>query len=193
MRSFFIAIVLVVICSCARAPYFDLRHPIYMVADKSFLSGCEKDPAGHEACRAVRVKKIYAGLSQWFDYFDEANRPQAVILSSKKELPSNRANNDVIYLKIEAGFCGNGNAACYAYGASSSSFSSPEIVFEKSSEIAPRMMAHEFGHVLGREDNDVPKGTASVMSYKMQIDVSPLDIQMMCRLHRECRMLKWKR
>ncbi|TSC83934.1 MAG: hypothetical protein G01um101413_737 [Parcubacteria group bacterium Gr01-1014_13] len=192
MRSFFIAIALVAICSCGGVPYFDLRHPIYMVTEQSFWSGCEQDPTGYEACRASRVQQINDGVKQWFDYFGKANHPRAVILYSKNNLPSNRVNEDVIYLKIEAGFCGEGSFACYAYGASSSSYSSPEIVFDNSFTITPRRMAHEFGHVLGRDDNDVPEGTGSVMSYKLPTVVTPLDIEMMCRLHHECRMVKRK-
>lgn len=188
MRSFFIAIAVFGICSCARAPYFDLRHPVYMVADKSLWSGCgEKDSAGYETCRAFRVKQIYSGLSQWFDYFDKANRPLAVIVYSEEELPANRVNS-VIYLKIKAGCCGKGYAAHYDRWP----VSSPEIVFDRSFWITPRLVAHEFGHALGRGDNDVPEGTYSVMSYKMPTFVLPRDIKMMCRLHHECRMVKRK-
>jgi hypothetical protein len=91
-------------------------------------------------------------------------------------------------LRIEAGNCGKdklkrNNAACYRR-------SVPEIVFDNPSVITPRIMAHEFGHALGRDDNDVPEGTGSVMSYKKPSRVLPRDIEMMCRLHRECRMVK---
>jgi hypothetical protein len=194
MRSFLITIALFMGCSCAKAPYFDLRHPIYMVTDQSFWSDCPDDPDDpddYEVCQTFRVKQIKAGVDQWLNYFDKANRPRAVIVFSKKKLPLNRVNV-AIYLKIEAGFCGKGNSACYAWGASSPSFSSPEIVFEDSSWITPNRMAHEFGHVLGRNDNDVLEGTGSVMSYKVKTDVSLLDIEMMCRLHGECRMVKRK-
>lgn len=194
MRSFFMVIAVFGICSCTKIPYFDLRHPIYMVTEQSFWSGCEEDPAGYEACRKFRVKQINDGVKQWFEPFDEADRPRAVILFSKIKLPSNRVNRDVVYLKIEAGFCekdklGKNNAACYAYGGDPL-FTSPEIVFENSSEITPQTAVHEFGHVLGRDDNDVPKGTGSVMSYKIRTPVTPLDIKMMCKLHHECRMMK---
>ena len=103
MRSFLIAFALV-ICSCGssaqsfdwrpsviRIPflpsYLDLRHPIYMVTDKSFWSGCDKDPAGDKLCRAVRVTQIKEGVNQWFDYFDKADRPEAILVFSEAELP----------------------------------------------------------------------------------------------------------
>lgn len=208
MRSFLIAIAFVVSCtrdrtpssiafvtSCARAPYMDLRHPFYMVTDQSFWSGCEKDPSGNEACHAFRVKQINDGIKQWFGYFGVATRPQATVVDSTEEVPSGLVNS-TIYLRMEANFCGKdkigrNNAACYASESSSSS-DGPEIVFENPSYITPRIMAHEFGHALGRGDNDVPEGTGSVMSYKIPTNVLPLDINMMCHLHCECQMVKRK-
>ena len=213
MRSFFIAAAVFVVCGCAgssrlepyypvyrnirldvrpatyRTPYFDLRHPIYIMADKSLWSGCAKDRAGYKACRASRIKDIYAGLNQWFEYFDKANRPRAVIVFSGKELPAN-LKNKVVRLRIEADNCGEykpgkNYAGCYRREV-------PEIVFDHPSYIIPRLVAHEFGHTFGRGDNDVPEETHSVMSYGHPIDVSPLDMAMMCRLHYECQMVKRK-
>jgi hypothetical protein len=208
MRSFLIAIALVLICSCNRGrqcsdfgpsvvrtpflpPYLDLRHPIYMVTDKSFWSGCEKDPAGDKLCRAIRIQQIKEGVAQWFDYFDKADRPEISLVFSEEELPSNLKNR-VIHLGIDPGSqcgketLGKGSIACYRHRI-------PEIVFQGAGWITPRIMAHEFGHALGRGDNDVPEGTSSVMSYKKQSKVLPLDIEMMCRLHVECQMVKRKK
>ena len=206
MRSFLIFIALVASCtreaapgyiafvsSCAKPPYMDLRHPFYLVTDQSFWSGCDKDPAGVEACHTFRVKQINDGIKQWFEYFDVATRPQAMVFDSEEEAPSGPVNS-IIYLRIQAGFCGKdkigeSNAACYASGLTSKS-DGPEIVFEKPLWITPRIMAHEFGHALSRDDNDVPEGTGSVMSHKIQTNVLPLDINMMCHLHCECQMVK---
>ncbi|TSC83935.1 MAG: hypothetical protein G01um101413_738 [Parcubacteria group bacterium Gr01-1014_13] len=202
MRSFLIAIGLFLVCGCSStqhpdlrpsvfrtsALYLDLRHPVYMLADKSLWLGCDKDPAGDDICRALRVKQINEGVQQWFDYFDKADRPEVAIFFSEEELPSNPKNR-VIHLGIDpGGECGKEKlggsyVACYRHKI-------PEIVFDGSSRITPRIMAHEFGHALGRDDNDVPEGTGSVMSYKTPTNVLPLDIEIMCRLHFECRMVK---
>ena len=148
MRSFLIAFALV-ICSCGsstqsfdlrpsviRTPflpsYLDLRHPIYMVTDKSFWSGCDKDPAGDKLCRAVRVAQINEGVGQWFDYFDKADRPEAVLVFSEDDLPSNLKNR-VIHLGIDpggdCGEVGKAYAACYRHRI-------PEIVFKGGREFA---------------------------------------------------------
>jgi hypothetical protein len=190
MRSFLIAIAVLGICGCGIGPRFDLRHPVYMVTEKSFWSGCDKDPIGSDACRNSRISQVKAGVNQWFDPFDEAFRPQLFIFYSKDKLPRNRdRTNEVIYLKIESGNCGyiaggkRKAGACYGRD---HLLSKLYIVFEDASNILPQAMAHEFGHALGRDDNDVPKGTGSVMSYDTPTNVLLMDIEMMCRLHREC-------
>lgn len=196
MRAFLIAIAFV-ICGCAaKAPYFDLRHPVYVAADKSFWLGCEGDTVGDKACRQYRVEQIFAGFNQWFDYFDKDNRPRAVFVHSKKNLPKNPVNN-VIHLGISELFCGKipekdtWAGACYAWRKQTwFSSGSTRIVFKKIDYITPRIFAHEFGHALGRDDNDVPEGTGSVMSYEIKTTVTPLDVKMMCRMHRECHMVK---
>lgn len=193
MRALFMAIVLCITCSCAgKYPYIDLRHPIYMVTDKSFWAGCEEDPAGYESCRNDRITKIRVGANQWFNYFDSAARPRVVIVRTKEELPPHRVNK-VIYLKIDKDLCGMATrtiiaAACYDWWDSSAL----KIVFRDESFIISRLAAHELGHALGRDDNDVPIGTGSVMSYTNPTKVLLSDIKMMCRLHRECRMEKKK-
>jgi len=166
----------------------DLRHPVYMVTDDSFWSGCEDYAFGYEACRESRERQIYAGVHQWFHYFDATNRPRVVIVHTVDELPLYMFN-DVIHLQIQKGACGGkGFAACYNW----EPFSYPKIVFESSNQIIPRIVAHEFGHTLDRDDNDVPAGTDSVMSYEHPTFVLPLDVKMMCRLHHECRMVRRK-
>jgi len=187
------AIVVLGICGCGSAPYMDLRHPIYLVPDKSLWSGCDQNPEGNTACRATRFQRVKEGVNQWFDYFDEDNRPRVVIISSKKGLPAKRVN-EIIYLKIKTGRCGKEKsgrnfAACYNWAP----FSSPEIVFDRPDLVTPHLMAHEFGHALGRRGhNDVPEGEYSVMSYKLPTNVLLRDIKIMCRLHHECRMEKRK-
>ena len=195
MRSFLIAIVALGICSCAfrSGPYIDLRYPVYIVAEQSFWSGCEEDLASEDACRQSRIAQVRSGINQWFDPFEETDRPQAVILDSKDKLPW-RSVNEAIYLKIEKGNCGKDArgkkkaGACYGRD---NFFSPLYIVFESSIQIRPQVVAHEFGHALGRDDNDVPEGTGSVMSYDTPTNVLLMDIKMMCRLHRECGMAKW--
>jgi hypothetical protein len=161
-----------------------------MLTDKSFWSGCDRDPAGDKICRAVRVQQIKEGVEQWFDYFDIADRPQKFIVFSEEDLPAN-SKNRVIHLGIDPGGpCGKENMgkryiACYRHRV-------PEIVFQGPAWITPRISAHEFGHALGRDDNDVPEGTSSVMSYKKPTRVLPRDVEMMCRLHTECQMVKKK-
>ncbi len=205
MRSFFTAIAFVVICGCAKAPYvnqhhpddvpstyMDLRSPIYVVVKKSFFSGCEINHADEEACRSHRISQINEGFRQWSDYFDKDARPRIVIVRSKKSLPAKLVNRP-IYLRIEADFCGvddtgRNYAACYR----SSAHLALEIVFDNSSTINPRRMAHEIGHALGRKDHDVPAETGSVMSYTKRTPVLLSDVKMMCKLHHECRMVKRK-
>jgi len=187
MRSLFIAIAFAGICSCAGAPYFDLRHPVYMVTEQSFWSGCEKDPAGSRVCRASRLKKVGDGANQWFKSFNKATRPKVVVVSSQEKLPSNLVN-EVIHLSIKTGFCSKGSAACYAYGWDSS-FSGPEIVFESPPLIRPDLVAHELGHALGLDH--IPDAD-SVMFFQPSNAVMPSDIKAMCKLHKECRLLKLK-
>src|SRR5690348_15062600 len=105
MRIFLMACAFVAIFGCAKAPYFDLRHPVYFKAENSFWAGCDKDPLGDEACRKNRIEQMYQGFDQWFDYFGKDDRPQAVFISSDKELPVHPVNS-VIYLGMSDGFCG---------------------------------------------------------------------------------------
>ena len=184
MCALFTAVVVLGFCGCAKAPYFDLRHPIYMMTDQSFWSGCETDPIGEKVCRKFRVAQVDAGVDDWFRYFDEATRPQAVIVGSKAELPLDRINKAVIHLKIWAGHCGKGNEACYIWKMNSS----PELVFDGSSYIFPSLVAHEFGHALNRDHDDLPDGIFSIMlPLVLKTDyVLPADIELLCRIHTEC-------
>ena len=172
---------------CYDAPYFDLHQPIYLVTDSSFWAGCEEDAMGYEGCQARRTKWINKGVDQWFSHFDEATRPYAVVSYSDDELPSNRVN-ETIYLYLDPGFCGvkyNGKryTACYSWGHGSS----PKIVFDAPLHIAPIVMAHELGHVLGRGHEDTQEGVYSVMSYEFKsLYVLPVDIDLMCSMHGDC-------
>lgn len=175
--------------SCTSS-YINLRHPIYLVIDKSFWSGCEDDPASYEACRMNRIEQINDGADDWFKHFDKVTRPQVVIVYSKADLPSNPINNP-IYLKIKDGFCGMATktqiaAACYT----DKFLSPPAIVFNLPENIISSHFAHELGHAFGRvgkEHNDMPKDTYSVMSYTLRSDhVVPIDIKILCETHPEC-------
>ncbi len=155
MRSFLIAIAFVGICSCAgthtgtstkvRRPelYFDLRYPIYLVIDESFWAGCEKDPADLKVCHEFRVKQIKDGVDQWLNYFDKTTRP-LVSIFSLNEQPSSNGVNKIIHITMEQGVCGKNALACWVERTKP-----PKIVFERPRWIIPRVMAHEFGHVLG--------------------------------------------
>ena len=191
MRSFLIAVALIGICGCASRPYTNLRRPIYMVADQSFWFGCDEEPRGYDACRAFRVKQIYDGVEQWFGYLDSTVRPFVAVVYSEEQVPPS-TEKSVIYLRIELGFCGDRSAACYAWSTDSAS-SGPEIVFESAREITANLAAHEFGHALGRDDNDVPNGVHSIMSYTLISPVTPLDFEMVCSKHPECQDMKRKR
>lgn len=191
MRSFLIVIALLIGCSSSKLPSFNLRYPIYMLADKSFWSGCEKDPTGNEVCQGLRIQEINSGIEQWYGQLDKTLYPPPIIVYSKEKVPAGQVN-DLVVLRIEPGFCGVGKAACFAYRSASSS-SSPEIVFDDPRWITANIMAHEFGHVLGRDDNDLPAVIGSIMSYTTRTDVTPLDVKMVCDLHPECLKAKQKK
>lgn len=197
MRALFIAIALAAMCSCVKAPYFDLRQPIYLVTDKSFWLGCEDDKnVGEEACRQYRIDQIYAGFSQWFDYFDQDNRPRAVVVSSEKELPPHLVNA-VIHLRLSETFCGKDfygkdpAEACY-YRPGIFSSQNIAVIFQNKDKI-DRLASHEIGHVLGLDDNYAPAANGSVMTYPVQNPVTNFDVKSMCKKHRECKMVKRKR
>ena len=185
MRALFTAIVILEFCACVRSKYYDLRHPIYIETDESFWSGCEADPASEEACHTFRVNRINDGIYDWFRHFDEATRPQAIVVGSKAELPADRINKRVIILRIEAGGCGKGNSACYSSGL----FWPTEIVFDDPKFIFSSVIAHEFGHVLGLvEHHDTQDEIYSIMLPVVEdMDyVLPVDIELLCRIHTEC-------
>lgn len=192
MRALFIAIALAAMCSCVKVPYFRLDKPFYFEADQSFWSGCNKNYPHYEDCREYRIKQIYAGINEWFKYFDKADRPQVVVILSEKQLPAHLVNS-VIHLKISGDLCEKWMAACYqGHKFIWSSVIKISVVFKTAAEIIRDSIAHEFGHALGRKDNDVPEGVDSVMSYTHPTSVTYLDFKMMCKLHYECRMMKRK-
>ena len=140
--------------------------------------------AGFEVCRAVRVQQVENGVNEWFKHFDLATQPQVVIVYSKEELPPNLVNK-VINIKVKSGGCfsdGKYHQGCfrYAYG------KTPEIVFDNSTGIMPFLVAHEFGHALGRDHDDTAKDVYSIMSYTLQSYVVPVDIDLLCEMHSEC-------
>lgn len=186
MRSFSAILLAMFMWGCGGTSYVDLRQPIYLIPRKSFWSGCETDPAGYKSCRLDRIKQARAGINEWFNYFPKGHRPVAIIVASEKNIPPHPINAP-IYLAIGQNICTkDGSVACYGWWQRES-----EIIFI-SAEFISGLMGHEFGHALGRDDNDVPEGTESVMSYRLPTTVTPLDIRMMCKYHFECRMVKQK-
>lgn len=199
MRALFTAVVVLGICSCAKysqvdspkhtaVPFLNLREPVYIVADQSLWSGCEDDPTGDEACHVLRVEQINKGVSQWFDYFDKATRPLAVVVNSETDVPLDRVN-PIITMYIRPGSCPYKNsiklhAACFKKIDNLSS----EIVFNSAGYIYPSLVAHEFGHALGRVHNDFAKDVHSIMFpfVKLEAHVLSADIDLLCGIHAEC-------
>ena len=168
---------------CGNLSYINLREPIYLFPQKSFWAGCEYSPFGYKLCQSRRINQVYNGINEWFQYFDKANRPRVIMVFSVGSIPFN-VKNKPIYLRIGESKCSGEAAACYHYRW----WKELEIIFT-SAQYIDTTMSHEFGHVLGRDDNDVPEGVVSVMSYNHSSKVTPSDFKMMCALHRECRML----
>ncbi len=203
MRVLFISIAAFVIFGCAGSNtssstktntktihpelYYDLRQPFYLVVDESFYVGCDQALANETACRALRLQHIKEGVNQWLDYFDDSNRPQGVFFPSTENPPANRVNK-TIHVGMQSIICGKAALACWF-----ANKEAPKIVFAARRWIIPRIMAHEFGHVLGRGDNDVANGVSSIMSYNTQKKVEPLDFEMMCNMHPECKTMKRKK
>lgn len=170
---------------CDYRPYLDLDQPIYLVTDPSFFAGCEESADGVEACHEQRLQTVRDGADDWFDHFNESSRPQAIIVASRDEVPTD-AQNTPIHLRISQGSCNESaktkHAACFPYGPNKE----PAIVFEDVKYLVPRMMSHEFGHALGIDHSDVPKGRKSVMTPVPSSYVVPLDIEILCQIHGEC-------
>lgn len=202
MRSFFIAVVFVAMCGCAKSSYvtplppadvvvdtyLDLRAPIYIVVEPSFWSGCKLDPAGDEVCRNLRFKQFSDGVNQWFGYFEKATRPQVVFVNSTAELPLERVN-PIIRLRIKSDAClyDNGkryHEACFYAVNSYSSY----IAFRSSAHIFPGLAAHELGHALDRNHDDMPTGATSIMLPVVEREARVLlrDIDLLCKIHAEC-------
>jgi len=188
MRAILILCLSFAAFGCLERPHLDLGEPVWFVADESFYLGCDNDPAGYMACYAVRNHLIHQGVNEWFEYFPEANRPVALILWPEENVP-NGAANELIRLKIEKGACDkpdDPHPACYRWSQDSRGRNRPpEIIFDHPDAINPSMVAHEFGHALGRDDNDVPEWQYSVMSYTRPFYVAPVDIDLLCALHPE--------
>jgi hypothetical protein len=176
--------------TCCKSSFVNLREPIYLVADQNFWSGCRNHSDGNNACRRLRIEQISNGINEWLNYFDESDRPQLIIAYSSDELPSRMANTP-IHLQIRKDYCGQTDKkiaypACYKDHPGWP----PAIIFDSPEEITPHI-AHEFGHALGRNHNDMPEDVYSIMSYTLQaFHVLPLDIKIMCKTHTECPPLK---
>ena len=171
---------------CVTPSYIHLRQPTYLITTPEFFSGCGDDPRGPAVCKEERIAEVRNGVDDWFRHFDEPTRPQVVIVSSDQDVPSNIGNRP-IYLAIIKGFCLKGRAACYFFFTSFDP--RPAMIFDSSDEIISSVVAHEFGHVLGRSifHNDMPKDTESIMSYSFgSLEVLPIDIKILCKIHREC-------
>jgi hypothetical protein len=190
MRAILMLAVALGIFGCEQ-PAFDLREPIYLVAEDSFWQGCDDDPAGYEACAASRVAIIYESVDMWFRHWSAENRPLGILISKGQDVPG---QNEPVYLKIDWSECrsrpGAITASCFSWGPSDP----VKIIFKEPKYITLNIMTHEFGHVLGLDDNTAPDGKISIMSYGIwEVCVVPLDIEMVCELHREvkCPELMW--
>ena len=180
MRVTSALVLAIALTGCGTRPYLDLREPMYLVPKKSFWTGCEKHPLGPQVCRMRRVAEVFNGVYEWFRYFHPDHRPKVVLVLSVENLPAN-SFNELIYLAVDKNGCGKDAEACYNYRW----YRETQIVFVSIGQIG-NAMAHEFGHVLGRDDNDVPEGVFSVMSYDKHSRVTRRDFAMMCRKHHEC-------
>jgi len=183
-QTLFFLIMFLGLSGCVSPPYMNLRQPIYMITDHSFFAGCEEDANGPAACKEWRILQVKRGVSDWFEHFDEPTRPQVIIVASNGDIPDD-SENTPIHLQIQSGYCNDSDGAhpaCYHY----SYDSEPSIVFDSHVNIDPFLSAHEFGHALGRDNDDTPEKVGSVMSYSIPTYVLPIDIQMLCELHDEC-------
>ena len=178
------ALVLAIALGGCGSPYLDLRYPVYLVPKKSFWAGCDEHPLGPQVCRSGRIGQVFNGVDEWFRYFHPDHRPEVVVVLSANGVPFDAVNGP-IYLAVDKNDCGKDSEACYI----SRWYKETEIIFMATDKISD-FMAHEFGHALGRDDNDVSKGTVSAMSYDLYGTVTPQDFIMMCRMHHECRIVK---
>lgn len=166
--------------------YQDLREPIYLMINKSFFFGCEKETSGEELCRKERVLEVQNGVNDWFKHFYAPFAPRVFIVESFADVPED-AINLPIHLRVKQGFCDSRAGlskrwACYFY----SYRAGPTIVFDLPMRITPRIVAHEFGHALGCGHNDEPEGGKSVMKSFPDSDVTPVDLKILCQIHKEC-------
>lgn len=164
----------------ATSPYMDLDQPIYLITEDGFFAGCEEENDTAD-CEKGRVREVRNGINDWFKHFAEPTRPQAVFVASQEDVPSD-AENTPIHLQITSGLCSEDAVACYYYEYDSE----PIMAFVFLEYVIPIMAAHEFGHALGRDHDDMPAGRKSVMTPKPSAYVVPLDIQILCELHDEC-------
>lgn len=179
-----LCICLLGLVGCDYRPYLDLNEPIYLVTEPSFFAGCEEAAEGQYICQEQRIDEVRKGTEGWFGHFAEPTRPQVVFVASRDAVPVG-AQNTPIHLRISSGFCDDSNGkheACFPYGPNKE----PAIVFEDKKYIGPMLAAHEFGHALGIDHEDVPEGRNSVMTSTISAYVVPLDIEILCQIHGEC-------
>ena len=179
MRAILILVATLSFFGCER-PFFDLREPIYLVAEESFWSGCEKDERGYMACQAERMDIVFRGVKMWFRNFDEATRPIALIIYPEENAPED-AVNEAIHLRISGDSdCDDDWVACYEWGP----FKSPTITFrDPKYEDVPKV-AHEFGHAIWLDGHVT--GRLSNMDKYALFYVVPLDVTEMCAANGTC-------
>lgn len=180
MRAMLVLALLSGLFGCGR-PHFDLRHPIYLVADDSFWNGCGDDPAGYTSCQQGRIETVYHGIGIWTKHFSEPTRPKVLLVYPAANVPAD-AVNEPIFLMIDEGSGCDGKkwVACYQWGPARTT----SIVFRHQTGISPLIVAHEFGHAIWMGDHIHDR--VSIMEPMITFYVTPLDVSEMCAVNGAC-------
>lgn len=179
MRAMLILVVFSGLFGCER-PHFDLRQPIYLVADDSLWDGCETDPAGYVACQQGREEMIYNGIGMWAEHFAEATRPKALLVYPEANVPADAVNEPIHIWRGDTSSCHGPWGACYQWGP----MRKTGIVFHHPTDLTPAIVAHEFGHAIWMDGHIHDR--LSVMDPAASFYVTPLDMSEMCAVNGTC-------